>query len=69
MSTFGKIAGAAIWIWQLVGVALVVLLKVSAGHLVWWFILGYLLVMWGVQLMTRRGYYTLASREPHGRDV
>jgi hypothetical protein len=58
LSTFGKIAGAAIWIWLLVGVALVVFLKVTAWHLVWWFILGYLLVMRCVQIMTRRGYYT-----------
>ena len=53
LSTLGKIAGAAIWIWLLVGVALVVLSKVSALHLVWWFILGYLLVMRVVQIMTR----------------
>ena len=58
LSTLGKIAGAAIWIWLLVGVALVVFLKVTAWHLVWWFILGYLLVMRVVQIMTRMGYYT-----------
>lgn len=58
LSTLGKIAGAAIWTWLLVGVALVVFLKVTAWHLVWWFILGYLLVMRGVQIMTRMGYYT-----------
>lgn len=68
LTTLGKIAGAAIWLWQLVGVALVVFLKVTAWHLVWWFILGYLLVMRGVQIMTRMGYYTLASGEPHWRD-
>ena len=65
LSTLGKIAGAAIWIWLLVGVALVVFLKVTAWHLVWWFILGYLLVMRGVQIKTRMGYYTFASGEPH----
>jgi hypothetical protein len=65
LSTLGKIAGAAIWIWLLVGVALVVLLRVSAWHLVWWFILGYLPVIRVVQIMTRIGYYTLASGEPH----
>jgi hypothetical protein len=68
LSRFGKIAGAAIWIWHLVGVALVVLLRVSAWHLVWWFLLGYLLVMWGVRIMTRMGYYTFASGERHCRD-
>src|SRR5580692_10435255 len=67
LSTFGKIAGAAIWIWLLVGVALVVLSKVSAWHLVWWFILGYLLVMRGPRIKTRMGYYTFASDAPVSR--
>ncbi|HMH11980.1 MAG TPA: hypothetical protein VK578_02620 [Edaphobacter sp.] len=57
-TTFGKIAGVAIWMWQLVGVTLVVFFKLTAWHLVWWFILGYLLVMRSVQIMTRMGYYT-----------
>jgi len=68
LSTLGKIAGAAIWIWLLVGVALVVFLKVIAWHLVWWLFLGYLLVMRVVQIMTRMGYYTFANGERHCRD-
>jgi hypothetical protein len=30
-----------IWIWQLIGVALVISLRVGAWHLIWWFVLGY----------------------------
>ena len=41
LSKLGKIAGVSIWIWLLVGVALVVFLNVTAWHLVWWFLLGY----------------------------
>jgi hypothetical protein len=58
LSTFGKIAGATPWFWQLLGVVLVILLHVSAWHLLWWFIAGYLLIMWGVRIMCNRGYET-----------
>jgi hypothetical protein len=58
LSRFGKIAGAAVWLWQLVGVTIVVGLCFSAWHLIWWFILGYLLIMWGVRIMCGMGYST-----------
>ena len=60
LTIFGKFAGAAPWTWQLIGVALVISLNLSAWHLIWWFVAGYLLVMWGVRIMCNRGYETMA---------
>jgi len=57
-NTFGKLAGAAVWIWQLVGVVIVVWLGVSAWHLLWWFVLGYALAMGVVRIMSGMGYHT-----------
>jgi len=30
-----------IWVWQLVGVCLVLYFKLSPWHLLWWFVIGY----------------------------
>ena len=50
-----------IWLWQLLGVGLVVCLRLSPWHLVWWFIVGY-----PVRPLTRtvRAHYALAQRMP-----
>jgi hypothetical protein len=58
LSEFGKLASAAPWVWQLIGVALVVFYGFSSWNLLWWFIVGYALMMSVVRVMSRFGYHT-----------
>jgi hypothetical protein len=58
LSEFGKLASASIWVWQLIGVGLVVYYGFSAWHLLWWFPVGYVLMLLGVKIMSRFGYRT-----------
>ena len=58
LSEFGKLASASIWVWQLVGVGLVVWYGLSTWHLFWWFIVGYALMLAVVRIMSRFGYQT-----------
>jgi hypothetical protein len=58
LTEFGKLASASIWVWQLIGVGLVVLNNFSAWHLLWWFCVGYALMITVVKIMSRFGYYT-----------
>jgi hypothetical protein len=50
-----RVASAAPYLWQLIGVSIVVYYGFSAWHLVWWFIIGYLLSMMFVRIMIRMG--------------
>lgn len=63
VNTYGKraIMTPTIWIyiWQLVGVGLVIWYGFSAWHLVWWFFLGYVVLLLLVRIMTRVGYDSL----------
>ncbi len=56
----GKVAGSSIWIWQLIGVGIVVKYGFSAWHLIWWFIVGLLLVMRVVRVLSLRGHDTVS---------
>jgi hypothetical protein len=58
LSEFGKLASASIWVWQLVGVGLVIWYDLSAWHLLWWFMVGYVLMLAVVKIMSRFDYYT-----------
>jgi hypothetical protein len=58
LSEFGKLASASIWVWQLVGVGLVVWYGFSVWHLFWWFFVGYALMLAVVKIMSRFGYHT-----------
>jgi phosphatidylserine synthase len=49
--------GNWIWAWQLLGVVLVVSLKVSAWHLIWWYIVGYIVCGLLGKLLWRWGLY------------
>lgn len=53
---FGKLASASVWIWQLIGVGLVVWYGFSAWHLLWWFFVGYALMIMIVRIMSRMGH-------------
>ncbi len=54
----GKISMGSVGVWQLIGVALVIWLNLSAWHLLWWLPLGYLLNIAAVRIMYRLGYGT-----------
>jgi hypothetical protein len=56
---FGKLASASPYLWQLIGVGFVVFCGFSAWHLLWWFAVGYLLMLIGVSIMSRMGHDTL----------
>jgi hypothetical protein len=70
LSDFGKCVAAAPWLWQLLGVCLVFSLRVSAWHLVWWFMGGYLLTMSVTDVIIGKGLYfdsvwNIESRSRH----
>jgi hypothetical protein len=56
---FGKLTSASPYLWQLIGVGLVVLYGFSAWHLLWWFAVGYMLMLTVVSIMSRMGHNTL----------
>jgi hypothetical protein len=60
LNKFGKLASALPYLWQLIGVALVVRYGFSAWHLLWWFAVGYALMLMGVRIMARMGHDTLS---------
>lgn len=59
LSAFGKTSMGSIAVWQLLGVVLVIWLRVSAWHLLCWFVAGYFLNMLVVRIMCRMGYETI----------
>ena len=50
-----RLASASPYLWQLLGVGLVINFEFGAWHLIWWFILGYVLTMMFVRIMTKIG--------------
>lgn len=46
-----------IWVWQLLGVTLVLLLRLSVWHLIWWFIVGYPVCILVGKVLVRLGLY------------
>ena len=59
-NSFGKLASASPYLWQLIGVGLVMFYGFSAWHLLWWFAVGYMLMLMGVRIMSRMGHDTLS---------
>jgi hypothetical protein len=55
---FGKLMSASVYLWQLIGVGLVVWFGLSAWHLLWWFLAGYALMLTVVRIASRNGYST-----------
>lgn len=58
LNSYGKLASASIWIWQLLGVAIVVWYGFSAWNLLWWVVVGYVLGGQLARIMDRMGYST-----------
>jgi len=58
LTRFGRLASASPYLWQLIGVGLVLAFNISAWHLLWWFFVGYALTIIGVKIMARFGYHT-----------
>jgi hypothetical protein len=47
-----------VYVWQLIGVGIVVWCGFSAWHLLWWLFVGYALLLGVVRIMSRCGYHT-----------
>jgi hypothetical protein len=53
---FGKLTVASPWVWQLVGLAIVIRYHFSAWHLLWWFCMGYMVMLTAVRIGSRFGF-------------
>jgi hypothetical protein len=56
--SFGKLMGASVYLWQLIGVGLVVSFGLSTWHLLWWFPVGYAPMLTVVRIASRKGHST-----------
>ena len=45
LNSYGRAMSAILWVWQLIGVAVVIVAHLSAWLLLWWFALGYVLML------------------------
>ena len=59
LAAYGKAASVSLSLWQISGAVAVACLGFSAWHLVWWFVLGYALMLMAVRIMNRMGLDTM----------